>query len=244
MRYADLRWVPPRSYSRGRSGGPPRFIVVHYTAGAERSSSAEDGAAYDQRRTDGVSTHYFVDSNSVVQCVDTNDRAHAALYHGNLWGIQYELCGTVQTREQWMDVASLATLKLAARQIARDLVTHDIPLAKLVGSAVRNGRGLCGHVDCTVGFPEDGGTHTDPGREFPWDVLMGEIGKVLPKPPTIGVHNMPLLTDRVVHGTRDDGSKVEQSYNDYLVQQRKNEDAIIGLLTEAVVVLANLHVPS
>lgn len=179
--YPDLRWIPPRSYTRGRWDGQPTKIVVHYTAGAERSTSAEDGAAYDQRRTDGTSAHYYVDSNSVVQCVRTTDRSHTALYRGNNMGIHYELCGTRQTRAQWLDGASRATIRNAARQIARDMAKYRIPLVRLISRDVRDAarKGICGHVDFTTGWPEDNGSHTDPGTEFPWDVLFADIRSVM-----------------------------------------------------------------
>lgn len=178
--YPDLTFVPPRAYGRGRDGKAVRYIVVHYTAGSERTTSAEDGASYDARRTDGVSTHYFVDSNSVVQCVLTKDRANTARHKGNRLGIQYELCGTVQTRAQWLDAASLPTLRNAAKQIARDCRKYGIPVRRLSAAQTREAwtrfpdgpRGIVGHVDCTNAYPEDGGDHTDPGREFPWDVLL------------------------------------------------------------------------
>ncbi|HEX5543672.1 MAG TPA: N-acetylmuramoyl-L-alanine amidase [Micromonospora sp.] len=181
--YPDLRMVQPRGWGRGRDGKAPRYIVIHYTAGSERSTSAEDGAAYDQRRTDGTSTHYFVDRDSVVQCVSTEDRANAALYKGNRLGIQYELCGTVQSRAEWLDEASLATLKNAAKQIARDCLRYSIPVRRLTPLETRRAwteypdgpRGIVGHVDCTQAYPEDGGDHTDPGPQFPWDVLLGLI---------------------------------------------------------------------
>lgn len=181
--YPDLLFVPPRAWSQGRDGKAVRYIVVHYTAGSERSTSAEDGAAYDQRRTDGTSTHYFVDSNSVVQCVRTTDRANAALHRGNRLGIQYELCGTVQTRAQWLDAASDATLTNAARQIARDCIRYAIPVRRLSVAETRAAwtqfptgpKGIVGHVDCTSAYPEDGGDHTDPGTEFPWDILLSRV---------------------------------------------------------------------
>lgn len=179
VNYGPLR--RPASYSPGRPEGPPRFVVVHYTAGSETRSSAEDGAAYDARRTDQVSTHYFHDQDSTVQCVDTADRAHAALFRGNLWGIQHELCGTQQTPAEWMSPASKATLDNAARAIARDLQDWGLPLVRLVGSQVRTGRGVAGHKDCTIGFWEDGGTHMDPDGDapgsFPWGYLLEKIGE-------------------------------------------------------------------
>lgn len=181
--YPDLKWVPPAAFGTGRDGKAVRYIVIHYTAGAERNTSAEDGAAIDQRRTDGVSTHYFADSDSVVQCVLTKDRANAARYKGNRLGIQYELCGTVQTREEWLDAASLPTLKNAARQVARDCRKYGIPVRRLSVAETRQAwydfpagpMGIVGHVDCTYAYPEDGGDHTDPGAEFPWDVFLDMV---------------------------------------------------------------------
>jgi len=181
--YPDLAMVVPNAYGTGRDGKSVMYAVVHYTAGAERNTSAEDGAAYDARRTDGVSTHYFHDSNSTVQCVYTQNRANAAFHKGNRLGIQHELCGTVQTRAQWLDPASDGTLWRAAKQIARDCVKYGLPVRRLTTSQVRaawyswpNGpKGICGHVDVTNAYPEDGGTHTDPGAEFPWDVLLERV---------------------------------------------------------------------
>lgn len=178
--YPDLLWMPPKAFGSGRDGKAVRYIVVHYTAGSERATSAEDGAAYDQRRTDGTSTHYFVDQNSIVQCVRTTDRANTARHRGNRLGIQYELCGTAQTRAQWLDAASSATLRLAARQVARDCRKYGIPVRRLTVAETRrawtefpNGpKGIVGHVDCTEAYPEDGGTHTDPGPDFPWDIFL------------------------------------------------------------------------
>ncbi len=174
--YPDLKFVESKAWGSGRDGKKVMFIVIHYTAGSERSTSAEDGAAYDQRRTDGTSTHYFVDRDSVVQCVLTKNRANAARSKGNRLGIQYELCGTVQTRAQWLDAASLPTLHNAAKQVARDCKKYGIPVRRLSVAETRrawtdfpNGpKGIVGHVDCTNAYPEDGGDHTDPGPQFPW----------------------------------------------------------------------------
>lgn len=178
--YPDLNWVPAKAFGRGRDGKAVRYIVIHYTAGSERATSAEDGAAYDQRRTDGTSTHYFVDRDSVVQCVETDDRANAARHRGNRLGIQYELCGTAQTRAQWLDAASKPTLLNAAKQVARDCRKYGIPVRRLSVSETRAAwtdfprgpKGIVGHVDCTKAYPEDGGDHTDPGEDFPWNIFL------------------------------------------------------------------------
>src|SRR5687767_28984 len=116
--YSDLPFAIPRAYGKGRSGrgwNPPlpRLIVVHYTAGSETLMSAEGGAGYDQTRTDGTSAHYYVDGNSIVQCVATWDRANTAMRNGNTLGIHYELCGTIQTRAQWLDTNSRSTIRIA-----------------------------------------------------------------------------------------------------------------------------------
>lgn len=171
----------PASYTRGRGTfiGSPRVIVIHYTAGSEGPTAAEDGAAYDRRRTDGTSCHFFTDRNTIGQEVDTSDRSHSALYNGNGIGIHIEQCGTRQTRAQWLDDASYATIRNTAKVCAWAMKAHNIPLIKLTDRQVRAGRGIAGHADITHGFPEDGGTHEDPGTEYPWDILFQEIKAIL-----------------------------------------------------------------
>lgn len=189
VEYPDLPFVQAKGYGKGRDGKAPRFIVIHYTAGSERSTSAEDGAAYDARRTDGTSTHVFADSTGLVQCVLTTDRANAARHKGNRLGVQIELCGTVQTRAQWLDPASLATLRHAARWAARVCKQYSLPARRLSVDETRRAwtefpkgpRGIVGHVDCTLAYPEDGGNHTDPGAAFPWDVFLPMVQEEIDK---------------------------------------------------------------
>lgn len=182
--WPDLAFVRPAAYGTGRDGRRAMFSVVHYTAGSERNTSAEDGAAYDARRTDGTSTHYFHDPDSTVQCVRLADRANACFYHGNRLGIQHELCGTQQTRAQWLDPASRAIIRRTAAQIVRDHNRLGIPFRRLTPAQVRacwyDGApgGICGHGDVTLAFPEDRGNHTDPGDAFPWDVLFQDISEI------------------------------------------------------------------
>jgi N-acetyl-anhydromuramyl-L-alanine amidase AmpD len=190
------KWVGhPRSYTSGRKSGQPSVIVIHTTDGHEGPNDAENGAAYDKRRTDGTSTHYFVDSNSIVQEVEHKDESHAARSHGNDIGIQIEVCGLAsQSSAQWADPVSKATLENLARLVVAIRKTGNFgPVARLTPSQVRqawNGgkvRGICGHIDITKAFPEDNGTHTDPGSNFPWSAFLNRIkaleAPIPPKPP-------------------------------------------------------------
>lgn len=183
--YPDLLWMPPASWSNANRTSV-QLIVIHTTEGSEGPTSAEDGAAYDQRRTDGTSTHFFHDQDSTVQCVRTEDVAYAARAQGNRRGIQHELCGRAgQTAAGWADTASRGTLRQAARQCARDARKWGIPVRHLTVAQVAAGdKGFCGHVDITYAFPQDNGTHTDPGPAFPWsdflDMVRAELEGDMP----------------------------------------------------------------
>jgi hypothetical protein len=239
--YPDLPFVRPRAWGRGRDGKDVRYIVVHYTAGSEGPVSAENGAAYDTRRTDGTSCHYHVDSNSVVQCVETWNRSNSALHKGNRLGIQYELAGTAQTRAQWLDPVSDATLWKAARQMARDCAKYGIPVRRLSVAETRSAwyqfpggpKGFVGHVDVTYAYPEDGGDHTDPGAQFPWDVLLSRVQQCLT--PTASVSGAtPRRRHRMIEylWNLPGGSKyaVERPYHDNPAMQWEE----LGSYAEAV----------
>lgn len=172
--YPDLPWMPPKSWTDANRTAV-QLVVIHTTEGSAHARSAEDGAAYDQRRTDGTSTHYFHDSDSTVQCVRTNDRAHTARTQGNRRGIHHELC-TRAGKADWSDAYHQAMLRRAAKQAARDAEKWDIPVRHLTVAQVAAGlKGFCGHVDITYAFPQDNGTHTDPGGAFPWSTFLDMV---------------------------------------------------------------------
>lgn len=175
----------PASYTAGRRRAI-QYVVLHYTAGAEGPLAAENGVAYDKRRPDGTSTHYFTDSQGpALQEVPDGDRAHAALFHGNEIGLHIEICGTRQTRAQWLDPVSLPTLQTTA-ELTRELCQrHGFAVRHLTVAEVRAAyygapgarpTGICDHWDITRAYPEDGGDHSDVGTEFPWDVFMQMVG--------------------------------------------------------------------
>lgn len=174
--YPDLKWVQPASWDNSNRTSV-QLIVIHTTEGSAHGQSAEDGAAYDARRTDGTSTHYFHDCDSTVHCVRTEDQAHTARKQGNKRGIHHELCGKAGwSASTWSNDYCTAMLKRAAKQCARDAAKWGIPIKHLTVSEVDAGkRGFCSHHDITRAFPEDGGTHTDPGPNFPWSRFLDMV---------------------------------------------------------------------
>lgn len=180
--------LAPYSFSAGRPYGACVWIVIHTTEGSDHGQSAEDGNAYDARRTDGTSTHVFVDNNSVVQEVNSWDRAHAARTVANNRGYHVEICGSAsQTLAQWRDGSSAAELTLAAQHCARICLKLGIP-ARWLGKADVDARrpGFLTHADVTAYLE---GTHTDPGPGFPRNDFIVQvaywIAKYSPPPPPV-----------------------------------------------------------
>lgn len=186
----SIAWAgPPRSYTVGRNR-PIQYVTLHYTAGAEGPNAAEAGVAYDKKRTDGTSCHYFTDSSgAALQEVKDSDRSHSALWHGNEIGIHIEICGTKQSRAQWLDGVSKATLDTTAQLVAHLCIKHGLPTRRLSVAETRAAyyaddkakrpKGINDHATITAAYPEDGGTHTDVGPEFPWDVFMAMVADAI-----------------------------------------------------------------
>lgn len=175
--YPDLQWIPPKSWTNANRT-KVQLIVVHDTEGDSDAQSAEDGAAYNARRTDGTSAHYFHDNTSSVHCVRTEDIAHTARTQGNKRGIHHEACARASwTKAQWLSPSyGRPMLERMAKQCARDAEKWDIPVRKLtVAQVAADVEGFCGHVEITKAFPQDNGTHTDPGPNFPWPEFLAMV---------------------------------------------------------------------
>lgn len=186
----------PRSFSPGRPYGRLIWIVIHSTEGSETPTAAEDGNAYDARRTDGTSTHVFIDRDSVITEVRSTDRAHAARAVANNRGYQVELCGrAAQTALQWKDAGSGPGLELAAKHVAYVCREYNIP-PRWVTQADVNARrpGLMTHAMVTKWLD---GTHTDPGPNFPFAWFAGRVAWYLTgfNPPPV-VKPTPVPTAR------------------------------------------------
>jgi N-acetyl-anhydromuramyl-L-alanine amidase AmpD len=179
VRIPGIRYVQGKNaYSDGdrRKYG----IAIHNTS---NDASDTDEASYATWRPDGVSSHFYVDADSVTQSLDTVDRAgHAGSTHGNDHGISVEITGgNGKSRAWWL--ANVAWDKLGA--VLAQVIRHHWPDGSFqvrratVAQMKANPRvkALYGHDDMRRAW---GGTdHTDPGPNFPWDRLIGAINSAL-----------------------------------------------------------------
>ncbi len=142
------------------------LVVMHDMEYPEGTKAAEVIAGYFSRSSSGVSAHYCVDSDSIVQCVPDDDVAWAAP-GANHNGIQIELAGYAsQSKRDWLDVQSTAMLLLAAELTALLLTRHSIPCTFVTSQGLRSGqRGITTHAAVSVAFGRS--NHTDPGASFP-----------------------------------------------------------------------------
>jgi len=195
-------WAGRARNYRQNSNGPvqsrKKYIVIHNTS---NKASAEDEADYAQRRTDGVSSHYYVDKNSIRQTLDTDWCAnHVGSSQGNVYGISYEITGTNSKSESWW-LGNVAWSKLRD-QIRHDCEEFGISPRALTIQQIKEGEltGIITHDQARRAWGHT--THTDPGPNFPMDMLTSVDPGPSPKPtpkPTQGwterlMNNLPTVS--------------------------------------------------
>lgn len=173
--HPDLPFVQAQGYTRGRSDGPPLWIVWHTMEAGENSQRAESTAAYFADPSDGrqVSSHYCADNDSVVQCVDLDDIAWTVGNRpGNYRGINWELSGFAnQTRQQWLDAFGQGMFHQVIPLVVADAIRFGIPHRRCsINDLVAKKPGHTTHNDLRIAFGVT--THTDPGPNFPFDYLL------------------------------------------------------------------------
>jgi hypothetical protein len=154
--------------SESRNGARVRVLAVHTTEGMMRAKDLRDWAGW------SGSSHASADETGVLMTPADGfvpyDRASWTLRSGNHWSENIELCAWARyTRAEWLARPKL--LEACAQWLADRSKARGIPLVKLTPAQYRAGQsGVIGHVDHTIGYSD--GSHTDPGPNFPYDVVL------------------------------------------------------------------------
>lgn len=175
MRVSGIPYVQGRN-SYSDADGRKYGIAIHNTS---NDASAEGEASYATRRTDGISAHFYADSDSVVQSLDTSARAgHAGSRAGNENAVAVEITGVNGwTRQQWLDRVAWNKLGMVLAQVCK---TYGIAVRRASVAEMRSNptvRAFYGHDDMRQAW--GGTTHTDPGPNFPWDRLFQAVNAAL-----------------------------------------------------------------
>lgn len=163
---------------------PPDLLVLHCTEGCEGGSNTDANVAAMFARPfppgqKKRSAHYVVDADSCTQCVEDLRTAWHCGHTGNAMGIGIELCGkAAQSRAEWLDASSIATLNIAARLCADLCDKFQIP------PVVVNARDLlCGKSGITthafIGEAWRETNHYDPGPGFPLGAFVVAVRSAL-----------------------------------------------------------------
>lgn len=189
--------IPGVPYIQGRNSYDDKDdwkygIAIHNTS---NDASARNEAAYAQNRTDGVSAHLYVDKIEVIQSIDLLARTgHAGSSTGNENAISVEITGVNGwSRQTW--IANVNWLLLGGA-LAWCCTQFGITVRRAsVGEMQSNPKvkAFYSHDDMRRAW---GGTdHTDPGGNFPWDILFDSV--------------LDALGDRVAGGPDDSELEVD-----------------------------------
>jgi N-acetyl-anhydromuramyl-L-alanine amidase AmpD len=148
----------------GRARVKPTLIVLHSTEGSSASSAAGWFAHPDSQG----STHMIVGEDGCYRTLP--DEANAAgAGTVNPRALQIEFTGYAKwSRAEWL--AKSRTMSSGRAIVQSWARTYGIPLRHLTHAELRAGRsGVATHDDVSKVF---GGTHWDPGPNFPIDVVI------------------------------------------------------------------------
>lgn len=177
--------VPGIQFVQGRndyadSDGRKYGICIHNTS---NDATAEGEASYATRRTDGTSSHFYVDADSVVQSLDTASKAgHAGSTNANENAISVEITGTNEkTREWWLaNVAWTELGRVLALVIRHHWPDGSFQVRRATVEEMKTNpkvKAFYSHNDCRLAW--GGTTHDDPGPNFPWDKLFATVNTAL-----------------------------------------------------------------
>jgi N-acetyl-anhydromuramyl-L-alanine amidase AmpD len=158
--FIPARWFTPASRTT------IDLVVFHDMEAPESMTTAENVAYYFKTTPTKVSSHYCIDADTIVQCVDLEDVAWCAP-GANHNGIHLEHAGYAkQTRAEWLDPYSTAMMQLSAKLTAALCEKYGIPVKFCNATDLKNGkRGITTHAEVTLAYRRS--THTDPGPNWP-----------------------------------------------------------------------------
>jgi len=160
-------------------GLDPSLIVVHSAETPELEASAEGVAAYFASGSTIGSVHATTDADSIVGSVPLERVCYGTGEGGvNGFAWQIEQAGYAsQDRGEWLDVYSRATITNTATVI-KEMIRRKPAIRPVFLSAEQLAAGerwgITSHGECHQAWPQ-GDVRTDPGAEYPWDVLLGMV---------------------------------------------------------------------
>ncbi|MFC9786424.1 N-acetylmuramoyl-L-alanine amidase [Rhodococcus sp. NPDC127528] len=170
-----------------------QFLAIHTSEGA---LTIESLLAWCADKNRGASYNTMIDRQGRTgRCNDDQYAPWAAGWTGNARGWHVCLLGfAAQSRGEWLSYTG--QLDRLADMLAFYCRKYQIPAVWLTAADVRAGkRGICGHAEISEAWREV--NHTDPGPNFPKDVLIAKVAaKLAPQPtaPKQGGSDMDALT--------------------------------------------------
>jgi len=149
--------------------GVKKVIVIHDMEVDAPNTAAEAVGNYFEMGSSGGSTQYGIDNNSIQQYLPPTAIPWGAPYV-NTQGIHIEQMGKAGwSTEKWKTRAK-GTIDRCAWLVAKLSIDFNIPIDHLSVAELRAGkRGVVTHYDCTKAF---GGSHTDPGPQYPLKMML------------------------------------------------------------------------
>ncbi|MFW9180583.1 N-acetylmuramoyl-L-alanine amidase [Corynebacterium striatum] len=215
-----------------------RVLVIHTFEGLDLDAASM--AYYQQKREAQGSYHMVIDADGAT--ARENDDEYipwSAGPTGNVIGYHFSLAGrAAMTRAEWL--ARPKQLAKLAQILADYSRAYGIPLIFRNADGVKAGNwGVCGHNEISLAFREV--DHTDPGRNFPYDVVLAQANNLLrPSPEMKGTPMTQPIKDlrkSLVSGSSWQGDefdfilqidrKVEELHADILPEIHRKLDAIL-----------------
>lgn len=185
-----MRYVAKNRYSTQGVIGIKTHVVVHDSEGGELPAGYQQlvNAFYVPGTTPnpggqnpfiGAAYHAVANPDGGYTLLDFQEGSTAVGPYSAppLNGLAWHICipgKANQTREQWLDVNSRPYIKGVAKFIVDQCEADDIPVAYRTPDELKAGlHGYTSHNNVSLAWRKS--THTDPGPNFPWDVLAADI---------------------------------------------------------------------